>query len=49
MKYDNFILKRTRWMEVLIIYFFEIEYKLKRKMSHANYLFRINQTNIEYL
>jgi len=29
-------------MEILAIYFFEIEYKSEKKMDYANYLFRIN-------
>ncbi len=29
-------------MEVLVTYFFEIEYRSEKKMSHANYLSRIN-------
>ncbi len=35
-------------MEVLATYFFDIEYRLEKKMSHVDYLFRISQTNIEY-
>ena len=49
MKYDNLTLRRTRWMEVLTTYFFEIEYRSGKKMSHADYLFKINQINLEYL
>ena len=49
MKYDNLISRRARWMKVLITYFFEIEYRLGKKMDHADYLSRINQTNTEYL
>src|SRR6266511_756911 len=36
-------------MEVLATYFFEIEYRLGKKMNYADYLFRINQTNTKYL
>ncbi len=35
-------------MEVLATYFFEIEYRLEKKIGHADYLSRINQTNPEY-
>src|SRR6266540_1565432 len=48
MKHDNSTLRKARWMEVLTTYFFEIEYRSEKKMSHANYLSRINQTNTEY-
>ncbi len=47
-KYDNPILRRARQIEVLATYFFEIEYRLEKKIGHADYLFRINQTNPEY-
>jgi len=48
MKYDNPILRRAKWIEVLATYFFEIKYRSEKKMGHADYLFRINQTNPEY-
>ena len=48
MKHDNPIPRRARWMEVLATYFFEIEHRPKKKMGHADYLSRINQTNSEY-
>jgi len=48
MKHDNPTPRRARWMEVLATYFFKIEHRLEKKMGHANYLSRINQTNIEY-
>ncbi len=48
-KYDNSTPRRARWMEVLATYFFEIEHRPEKKMDHANYLSRINQTNLEYL
>ncbi len=48
MKHDNPTSKRARWMEVLVTYFFEIEHRLGKKIGHANYLSRINQTNSEY-
>ena len=48
MKYDNLTSRRARQMEVLVTYFFKIEYRLEKKMGYANYLFRINQTNIKY-
>ncbi len=35
-------------MEVLATYFFEIEHRPGKKMGHANYLSRINQTNPKY-
>ena len=35
-------------MKVLATYFFEIEYRPGKKMGHADYLSRINQTNTEY-
>ncbi len=47
-KHDNPIPRRARWMEVLATYFFEIEYKTEKKISHTDYLSRINQTNTEY-
>src|SRR6266542_913337 len=49
MKHDNLTLRRARWMEVLATYFFEIEHRPGKKMGHADYLSRINQTNPEYL
>jgi len=36
-------------MEILTTYFFEVKYKLKKKIGYVDYLFRINQTNTEYL
>ncbi len=48
MKHDNPTPRRARQMEVLATYFFEIEYRPGKKMGHADYLFRINQTNPEY-
>ncbi len=48
MKYDNPTPRRVRWMEVLATYFFEIEHRPEKKMGHADYLSRINQTNTEY-
>jgi len=45
MKHDNPTPRRARWMEVLAIYFFEIEHRSGKKMNHADYLSRINQTN----
>ncbi len=48
MKYDNPISKKAKWMEILAIYFFEIEHKLEKKMGYTDYLFRINQTNTKY-
>src|SRR6266498_2192262 len=36
-------------MKVLATYFFKIEYRLEKKMDHADYLSRINQTNTKYL
>jgi len=48
MKYDNPILRRTRWMEVLATYFFEIEHRSEKKMDHTDYLSRINQIKVEY-
>ena len=35
-------------MEILATYFFEIEHRPGKKMCHADYLSRINQTNTEY-
>ena len=35
-------------MEVLATYFFEVEHRPGKKMGHADYLSRINQTNPEY-
>ncbi len=48
MKHDNPTPRRARWMEVLTTYFFEIEHRPGKKMGHADYLSRINQTNPEY-
>ncbi len=48
MKHNNPTPRRARQMEVLATYFFEIEHRSGKKMSHADYLFRINQTNSEY-
>ncbi len=48
MKHDNSTPRKARWMEVLTTYFFKIEHRLGKKMGHADYLFRINQTNTEY-
>src|SRR6266540_1262309 len=48
MKHDNPIPRRARWIEVLITYFFKIEHRLEKKMCHADYLSRINQTNPKY-
>jgi len=47
-KYDNPTPRRARWMKVLATYFFEIEHRPGKKMGHANYLSRINQTNPKY-
>jgi len=41
-KHDNPILKRARWIEVLVTYFFEIKHRSGKKMGYANYLFKIN-------
>ncbi len=35
-------------MEVLATYFFKIEHRIGKIMGHADYLSRINQTNLEY-
>ncbi len=35
-------------MKVLVIYFFEIEYRSEKKMDYTDYLFRINQINTKY-
>ena len=48
MKHDNPTSRRARWMEVLATYFFKIEHRSGKKMGHADYLSRINQTNPEY-
>ncbi len=48
MKHDNPTPRRARWMEVLVTYFFEVEYRSGKKMGHADYLSRINQMNPEY-
>src|SRR6266540_1668867 len=34
MKYDNFIPKRVRWMEILTTYFFKIKYRSGKKMGY---------------
>ena len=47
-KHDNSIPRRARWMKILATYFFEIEYRSGKKIGHADYLSRINQTNPEY-
>jgi len=48
MRHDNPTPRRARWMEVLATYFFKIEHRSEKKMGHADYLSRINQTNPEY-
>src|SRR6266496_2577081 len=48
MKHNNPTPRRARWMEVLATYFFKVEHRPGKKMDHADYLFRINQTNPEY-
>jgi len=35
-------------MKILATYFFKIEHRSGKKMGHADYLFRINQTNSKY-
>jgi len=47
-KHNNPTSKKARWMKILAIYFFEIEHRSGKKMGHADYLFRINQTNPKY-
>ena len=47
-KYDKLIPWRAKWMEILTIYFFDIEHRSGKKMGYADYLSRINQTNTEY-
>ena len=41
-KHDNPTPRRARWIKVLATYFFEIEYRLEKKMGHADYLSKIN-------
>jgi len=41
-KYNNFISKKVRWIKILAIYFFKIEYMLRKKIDHADYLLKIN-------
>ena len=48
MKHDNPTLRKARWMEILATYFFEIEHRLEKKIGYADYLSRINQTNLKY-
>ena len=48
MKHDNPTPRRARWIEVLVTYFFEVEHRLGKKMGHADYLSKINQTNPKY-
>jgi len=48
MKHDNLTPRRARWMEILATYFFEIEHRLEKKIGYADYLSRINQTNLKY-
>ncbi len=35
-------------MKILTTYFFEVKYRLEKKMGYANYLSRVNQINTEY-
>src|SRR6266542_1398794 len=35
-------------MKVLVTYFFEIEHRPEKKIGHADYLSKINQTNPKY-
>src|SRR6266540_1978257 len=48
MKHDNPTPRRARWIEVLATYFFKIEHRPEKKMGHADYLSRNNQTNPKY-
>jgi len=48
MKYDNPTSRRAKWIEVLATYFFEIKHRPRKKIGHADYLSKINQTNPEY-
>ena len=36
-------------MEILALYYFEIQHRLGKKMVHANYLSRLYQEQMEYL
>src|SRR6266498_2220501 len=47
-KHDNSTPRRARWIKVLATYFFEIKHKSGKKMGHADYLSKINQTNTKY-
>ncbi len=49
MKYDHPSQRRARWMEVLSSYHFDIQHKLGKKMGHADYLSRMNNTQTEFL
>src|SRR6266496_5321572 len=47
MKHDHPSPRRVRWMEVLFSYHFDIQHKSEKKMGHADYLSRMNNTQTE--
>ena len=48
MKYDHPSQRRARWMKVLSSYHFDIQHKPRKKMGHADYLSRMNNTQTEF-
>ncbi len=48
MKHDHPSQRRARWMEVLSSYHFDIQHKPGKKMGHADYLSRMNNTQTEF-
>ena len=47
MNYENLLGRRYRWMEKLIEYNFDIEYRPGKKMKQANCLLRINHIHMK--
>ena len=47
MNHENLMSRKYRWIEKLIEYNFDIEYRSRKKMKQANCLSRINHIQIE--
>src|SRR6266542_1232909 len=48
MRHDHPSPRKARWMEVLSSYHFDIQHKSGKKMGHADYLSRMNNTQTEF-
>ncbi len=48
MKHYHPSLRRARWMKVLFSYHFDIQHKSGKKMGHADYFSRMNNTQTEF-